>query len=171
MSEKTSQNDIPVWLPRQGEQLCNLVGSWRILQRVSSHRWTTDDLVTAWVASQQQEAVGEHHVDYLDLGTGNASVLQMVTWALLKNGQTVNKAIGVEARSEAVELARRSLSFNVGTLVDAEIVHGDFRDVISKQEYDLVTGTPPYFRVDFTVNDEDKFTDAADGTAVSSGTV
>jgi len=160
MSEKTSQNDIPVWLPRQGEQLCNLVGSWRILQRVSSHRWTTDDLVTAWVASQQQEAVGEHHVDYLDLGTGNASVLQMVTWALLKNGQTVNKAIGVEARSEAVELARRSLSFNVGSRVDVHIVHGDFRDVISTQEYDLVTGTPPYFRVDFTINDEDKVTEA-----------
>jgi hypothetical protein len=48
----TTATATPIWLPiGPGEQLCNLVGRWRILQRVASHRWTTDDLVTAHVAA------------------------------------------------------------------------------------------------------------------------
>mmetsp|Transcript_4608 Transcript_4608/g.10407 ORF Transcript_4608/g.10407 Transcript_4608/m.10407 type:complete len:333 (+) Transcript_4608:690-1688(+) len=135
-------------------------------------------------------------IRYLDLGTGNASVLQMATWYLLSSLQgTQNKleAVGVEARSEAVGLARRSLSFNLGNVEvggkvytggldttdadpmdhDVQIVQGDFRDLVSlssasndlakegrtdtktmedvaSKRYDLITGTPPYFRVDFT---------------------
>jgi tRNA1(Val) A37 N6-methylase TrmN6 len=117
--------------------------------------------VTAWVASTRQRANKEKQVKYLDLGTGNASVLQMVTWALLRDGCQVS-ATGVEARSEAVGLARRSLFFNLGIPTNikvtnnppvANIVHGDFRDVpLELNAYDLVSGTPPYFRVDFTVN-------------------
>lgn len=151
----------PEWLPREGEELCNLVGTWRILQRVGSHRWTTDDIVTAWVASTQQCANKDEQVNYLDLGTGNGSVLQMVTWALLRDGCQV-AATGVEARSEAVGLARRSLLFNLGIPTNtkatndspvAHIVRGDFRDVpLELNHYNLVTGTPPYFRVDFMVN-------------------
>ena len=152
-------NDVPSWIPRQGEELCNLVGSWRILQRVGSHRWTTDDLVTAYVASR--EVLTSQENKYLDLGTGNASVLQMVTWAFLKDSRSVD-AIGIEARLEAVELARRSLSFNLGSNSSiAHIVHGDFRDIALSHQFDLITGTPPYFRVDFAVNEKDKVVTSA----------
>ena len=155
-----NRDDGPHWLPGMGEELCNLVGTWRILQRVGSHRWTTDDIVTAWVASSTHErstttatATSEPIIKYLDLGTGNASVLQMVTWAFLRDGRQI-RATGVEARSEAVGLARRSLQFNLGapTNTVAQIIHGDFRDVALEDNYDLVTGTPPYFRVDFSIN-------------------
>lgn len=149
--QESSDEDRPNWIPRMGEQLCNLVGSFRILQRVGSHRWTTDDLVTAYVASREVEGKGEK-IRYLDLGTGNGSVLQMVTWALLKDKHTV-EATGIEARLEAVEFARRSLSFNVGNDSSAaRIVHGDFRDAALDGLFELVTGTPPYFRVDFEVS-------------------
>jgi tRNA1Val (adenine37-N6)-methyltransferase len=161
----------PIWIPEKGEELCNLVGSWRILQRVGSHRWTTDDLVTAYVAAEEMPSLMGNSLDnqettlqlqYLDLGTGNASVLQMVTWFALANNRPLT-AIGVEARLEAVQLARRSLSFNLGTAADkpvARIVHGDFRDVCpqfqqqEQQPFNLITGTPPYFRVDFSVQNQ-----------------
>jgi tRNA1Val (adenine37-N6)-methyltransferase len=177
----------PIWIPTMGEELCNLVGSWRILQRVGSHRWTTDDLVTAYVAAQEMPSLvpgnnssQETKLRYLDLGCGNASVLQMVTWFALANNHTLT-ATGVEARFEAVQLARRSLSFNLGerasttntfnaianTDAVARIVHGDFRDVCpqlqkeqqqeqeqQQQQYHLITGTPPYFRVDFAVQND-----------------
>ena len=145
----------PVWLPGVGEELCNLVGSWRILQRVGSHRWTTDDLVTARVAADQLTQSTDS-IHYLDLGTGNASVLQMVTWNLLNKKKRLMKAIGIEARSEAVALARRSLAFNLGSSDTsvASIHHGDFRDVVLEgKQFDLITGTPPYFRVDFHTTD------------------
>jgi tRNA1(Val) A37 N6-methylase TrmN6 len=147
-----SDEDMPCWVPRNGEQLCNLVGYWRILQRLGSHRWTTDDLVTSCVALQ--EVCSNKAITYLDLGTGNASVLQMTTWALLKDSRTVD-ATGIEARLEAVELARRTLSYNIGKDESvARIVHGDFRDAQLSRQYDLITGTPPYFRVDFAVTDK-----------------
>ena len=72
---------------------------------------------------------------------------------------------GIEARTEAVRLARRSIAFNLGgesKVVDIQVHHGDFRSILdtlitdSTCKYDLVTGTPPYFRVDFTVEKDDK---------------
>lgn len=150
---------LPVWLPRKGEELCKLNGCWRILQRVGGHRWTTDDLLTAYIAVREtsQLCIGQakdRPIRYLDLGTGNGSVLQMTTRALLQQELEIS-ARAIEARREAVDLARRSLQFNVGPDFDVKIVHGDFRDVLTKDAtmtgFDLVTGTPPYFRVDFLV--------------------
>lgn len=124
--EVDSQNKIlPPWIPRRGEQLCNLVGRWKLLQRVGSHRWTTDDLVAACVAARQVEhrqqlpqtrQKDSSSFHYLDLGCGNGSVLSMTMWKLcqlLAPQQVLLSCVGVEARNEAVELARRSLSFNV----------------------------------------------------------
>jgi tRNA1(Val) A37 N6-methylase TrmN6 len=243
---------LPSWLPTNpGEQLCNLVGRWRILQCVASHRWTTDDLVTAYIASitfthhtkitlmnnnntttnttateetfnnnsndHKRDDTSKRTVRYLDLGCGNASVLQMVTWYLLSQDSnekyyTKVQAVGVEARNEAVGLARRSLLFNLGQVNgrmpsstttydtsshnridhDVQVVHGDFRDLISislknnndtstkaeghkqddtpnnlegiaLQQYDIITGTPPYFRVGFTT------TSSIDNASVGDG--
>jgi tRNA1(Val) A37 N6-methylase TrmN6 len=203
----TGSTEVPSWLPiNAGEQLCNLVGKWRILQRIGSHRWTTDDIVTAYVAAStfvKTNNEDEAAIRYLDLGTGNGSVLQMVTWYLLSKLGIANtarrktlQAFGVEARTEAVGLARRSLAFNLGRFEyngkvcsgavlksnkevepmkhDVQIVNGDFRDLIAisndkeqsqsnpnkdlqmvaSQKYDLITGTPPYFRVDFSSSEK-----------------
>jgi len=174
-SAAADSDTAPLWLPRQSEELCNLVGHWRILQRVGSHRWTTDDLVTAAVASKemllhrqqhrQQQQV--HPIRYCDLGTGNASVLQMVLHQAIRHQIHIQTALGLEARSEAVGLARRSIAFNLGTTntpatttttrnrqhsTDVSIVHTDFRNYESRQKFDFMTGTPPYFRVAFAVD-------------------
>lgn len=140
--------DLPTWLPTApGEELCNLVGSWRILQRAKSHRWTTDDLCTAFTAIQNAPLGVQK---YLDLGTGNSSVLLMTYWGLstYQSKKDPVEATGIEARSEAVGLARRSLRMNIGPN-HAKIVHGDFRDLKVDGPYDLITGTPPYFRISF----------------------
>jgi hypothetical protein len=206
---------IPAWLPiHPGDQLCNLVGRWRILQKIGSHRWTTDDIVTAWVAATSLIQVKNNiregpPVTYLDLGTGNGSVLQMVTWYILTQDCDI-RAFGVEARSEAVGLARRSLNFNLGKCEvegktyhgsrisrdggrtgpgwhSVAVVNGDFRDLFSLANekdlsessdgmkeieqvasirYDLITGTPPYFRVDFST-DVSKVTGTEDEVVTS----
>lgn len=176
------------WCPSNfGEQLCNLVGSWRILQRTGSHRWTTDDIVTARIgiemALKRKEGCSEKPpLRYLDLGCGNGSVLQMVSWGLLSEFDLT--AFGIEARSEAASLARRSLTFNIGNENQVSVIHGDFRELekgneafkggtgnnILKQveafrktrseKFNLVTGTPPYFRVDFSTDDKVEVTAA-----------
>ena len=50
-------------LPGRNEDLCHLSGDWRILQRTDGHRWSLDDLVTAWVATR-----GTAPARALDLG-------------------------------------------------------------------------------------------------------
>lgn len=164
------------------------MGTWRILQRVGSHRWTTDDVVTAYVAkteiySKREQTIGDEKksISYLDLGCGNASVLQMVSWGLMEDFDLT--AFGIEARSEAVNLAKRSLAFNIGehnigkkiSVINADFrvlqssslisncndvtnaIHNDcFEDFekVKSQKFDLITGTPPYFRVDFSTEDK-----------------
>lgn len=143
--EHDDTTSIPDWWPRDNEELCNLVGEFRILQKYKSHRWTTDDLVTATVAAKSMNA---DKIRYCDLGTGNGSVLQMVLW---KCRDRISTAIAVEARQEAIALAKRSLSFNFGNEAsDISLVHSDFRTFPPDDlahTFDLVTGTPPYFAV------------------------
>lgn len=159
VSSNTQQqkDPYPIWWPQKDEELCNLTGrGWRILQRPKSHRWTTDDLVTATVAVEQLR--NYRMQTYLDLGCGNGSVLQMVLSAgfmtAVNGGRQQPVAVGLEARAEAVALARRSVAFNVGdgnpNSTNVSIVRGDLRDtdlVLPSTSFDLITGTPPYFAV------------------------
>ena len=125
--------------PAAHEDLCYLSGDWRILQRTDGHRWSLDDLLTAWFAVQQTRAHPPRHV--ADLGCGIGAVLMLVAWRFPRA-----RCIGVEAQEISIGLARRSLAWN-GIDDRCEVRAGDLRDVTSFPEgpiFDLVTGTPPY---------------------------
>src|SRR5688572_18306574 len=68
----------PALGPRAGEDLCFLAGDWRILQQVAGHRWSLDDLVTAWVAASVVAA--RSPARFVDLGCGIGSVLMLLAW-------------------------------------------------------------------------------------------
>ncbi len=127
--------------PFAGEDLCYLCGDWRILQLVNGHRWSLDDLVTAWVA---RRACRTPPQTFLDLGSGLGSVLLMMAWSFRDAS-----GLGIEAQSISVDLARRSLLWN-GADRRCRILHGDFRQPGTLPEspsFDLITGTPPYFPI------------------------
>jgi tRNA1(Val) A37 N6-methylase TrmN6 len=126
--------------PRPGEDLCYLAGDWRILQRIDGHRWSLDDLVTAWFAASRVGAPPRRGVD---LGCGIGAVLLLVAWRFPRV-----RLIGVEAQAVSVDLARRSLAWN-GLAGRCEVRQGDLRDPAVLSEgpcFDLVTATPPYRR-------------------------
>lgn len=132
--------DRPDGWPAADEDLCHLCGDWRIFQKLRGHRFSLDDLVTAWFAL---EHAGEGEVrTALDLGCGSGSVLLMVAWA-----RPAARVIGVEAQDVSVGLARRSIAWN-GCADRCEVRHGDLRDRAlvdpAGAGFDLVTGTPPY---------------------------
>jgi tRNA1Val (adenine37-N6)-methyltransferase len=121
--------------PGPDEDLCFLTGDWRIFQRTDGHRFSLDDVVTAWFAAQVG-AVGEWPL--LDLGCGIGSVLLMVAWKF-----PAKRCVGVEAQAVSAALARRSVALNGAR---AEVRDGDFREASwGDERYGLVTGTPPYF--------------------------
>lgn len=130
--------------PAADEDLCYLSGDWRLFQKQRGHRWSLDDLVTAWVATREGRAPRR----VLDLGCGLGSVLLMVAWRL--PGADVT---GVEAQADRAALGRRSIAYN-GAAARCRILDGDLRELTlatlgapgaPAAPFELVTGTPPYF--------------------------
>ena len=54
--------------PHNGEELTGLVGDWRIFQRVGGHRWSTEDICTAWYAQLVCSDMNINPKNMLDLG-------------------------------------------------------------------------------------------------------
>jgi tRNA1Val (adenine37-N6)-methyltransferase len=116
-----------------------LCADWKIWQRGAGHRFSTDDLLTAyWAARLRPDARR-----VLDLGCGIGSVLLMLAWRL-----PGARLLGLEAQAESAALARRSIAHNAA---DARVTlrEGDLRDAAALRPdeasaFDLVTATPPY---------------------------
>jgi tRNA1(Val) A37 N6-methylase TrmN6 len=131
----------PDVVPGPDEDLCYLCGDWRILQRRDGHRWSLDDLVTAWAAASW---VAADPGRVLDLGCGIGSVLLMLAWRFPRAALD-----GIEAQVVSADLARRSIAWN-GADDRCRVHTGDLRDgplVESLGRFDLVTGTPPYLPI------------------------
>ncbi len=122
-------------VPGDDEDVCYLTGHWQLFQKQRGHRWSLDDLVTAWFAAAQVDAPAR----CLDLGCGIGSVLLMTAWRF-----GAARCVGVEAQAASAALARKSIAWNgVGHRV--ELLEADFRQTLPPGRFDLVTGTPPYF--------------------------
>ncbi len=123
--------------PEGDEDLCFLTGDWRIFQKLVGHRWSLDDLVTAWIATRRRDP--EQAIRALDLGCGLGSVLLMVAWKLPHA-----EVVGIEAQADRAAMGRRSIAYD-GVEERCRIIDGDLREVTGLGEFSLVTGTPPYF--------------------------
>lgn len=129
----TAHPDIP-----PDESLDAISGHFRLFQLRDGHRFSTDDVLTAWYGTSWAPRAER----VLDLGSGIGSVGMIAAWRL--PGATF---VTVEAQAESVRLARKSAAYN-GLGGRYEIRQGDFRDpalVASDEMFDLVLGSPPYF--------------------------
>lgn len=155
--------DNPDLLPGPDEELSYLSGDWRLFQPRRGHRWSLDDLVTAWVATasaRERDAVAGaagHRGPRepaapalpperaLDLGCGLGSVLSMVAWRWPNA-----RVSGIEAQPARAAMARRSLEYN-GAAARCRVLDGDLRDpalatrLTGEAPFALITATPPYF--------------------------
>lgn len=120
------------------ESLDALSGHFRIYQLRRGHRFSTDDLLTAWYGTTWAPSAGI----VLDLGSGIGSVAMIAAWRL--RGARV---VTVEAQPDSVRLARKSAAYN-GLAERFDIREGDFREegvLAGEERFDLVLGSPPYF--------------------------
>ncbi|AUX21512.1 hypothetical protein SOCEGT47_019980 [Sorangium cellulosum] len=134
--------DRPEVWPGPGEDLCYLSGDFRILQRLDGHRWSADDLVTAWFAAEQVKHAPPRRA--VDLGCGIGTVLLFTAWRFPEA-----RCAGVEAQEVSSAMARRSVGWN-GLDGRCEVRWADLRDPAALEGLgpaDLVTGTPPYLPV------------------------
>jgi tRNA1Val (adenine37-N6)-methyltransferase len=121
-----------------GETLDAISGFFRLFQLANGHRFSTDDVLTAWYGTSWCPSART----VLDLGSGIGAVGMIAAWRLLGA-----RFVTVEAQEESVRLARKSAQWN-GLAERYEIRQGDFREtgVLGYDErFDLVLGSPPYF--------------------------
>ncbi len=113
-----------------------LAGPLWIFQRVRGHRHSIDDAVTGWYALQKcPEAL-----KVLDLGTGVGTVGMIVLEGL---GEAAHMTC-IEAQETSFRLLCANLECN-GLSRRVTAIHGDLRELELPMEFDLITGSPPYF--------------------------
>ncbi len=120
------------------ETLDAISGHFRLFQLRDGHRFSTDDILTAWYGTSWCPTAQTA----LDLGSGIGTVGMICAWRL-----PGAKFVTVEAQSESVALAKKSARYN-GLTERYEIREGDFRDpkiLRAEEMFDLITGSPPYF--------------------------
>jgi tRNA1Val (adenine37-N6)-methyltransferase len=120
------------------ETLDAISGHFRIFQLKAGHRFSTDDVLTAWYGTSWAPSAAR----VLDLGSGIGSVGMIAAWRL--PGASF---VTIEAQEESVRLAQKSATYN-GLNERYEIRHGDFRVGFllgAEERFDLVLGSPPYF--------------------------
>jgi tRNA1Val (adenine37-N6)-methyltransferase len=121
-----------------GETHDAISGHFRLFQLEKGHRFSTDDVLTAWYATTWCPTART----VLDLGSGIGTVAMIAAWRLPSA-----RFVTVEAQSESVALARKSAEWN-GLQERFDIRQGDFRDInviAAEEKFDLVLGSPPYF--------------------------
>src|SRR4029079_8821462 len=120
------------------ETLDAISGHFRIYQLRRGHRFSTDDLLSAWYGTTWAPTASA----VLDLGSGIGSVGMIASWRL-----PGARLVTIEAQAESVRLARKSAAYN-GLTTRYDIREGDFRDACSlgvHEHFDLGLASPPYF--------------------------
>src|SRR6185436_19614276 len=143
------------------ETLDAISGHFRLFQLCDGHRFSTDDLLTAWYGTSWCPTARIA----LDLGSGIGTVGMICAWRL-----PGARFVTAEAQPESVALAKKSARYN-GLTDRYEIREGDFRTergqpcprepgnekeladkavrapalLRADEKFDLITGSPPYF--------------------------
>jgi tRNA1Val (adenine37-N6)-methyltransferase len=132
-----SKADVYNHVKEQGNHdvtLDQLAGSWRIFQLRHGHRFSTDDLLTAWTAVRAQPEA----LRLLDLGAGIGSVGLLALWKL--PAEACLTMVEVQELSHA--LARRTVAYN--GLAERVTLHLLDLRCWPGGSFDLVTASPPY---------------------------
>jgi len=120
------------------ETLDAISGHFRLFQLRDGHRFSTDDVLTAWYGTTWAPSAAR----VLDLGSGVGSVAMIAAWRL-----PGARFVTIEAQEQSVKLARKSAAYN-GLEDRYEIRLADLRSpdaFVPDEQFDLVLGSPPYF--------------------------
>jgi len=134
-------------VPEPNETLDAISGHFRLFQLRDGHRFSTDDILTAWYGTTWCPTAQTA----LDLGSGIGTVGMICAWRM-----PGTRFVTVEAQPESVALARKSASYN-GLKDRYDIREGDFREsgvLHADERFDLITGSPPYFPLEAGVKSE-----------------
>ncbi len=118
----------------------SLSGDFIIYQPCRGQRYTTDDMLVAWLAVRELRCRGAVPAAFLDLGSGLCSVPMIVLWAF-----PAMTGMGIEISPQRCNLGRASLEKN-GLAGRFSLTLGDLRELKLPNRYGLITSSPPYYQ-------------------------
>jgi len=124
---------------RRGERTDSLSGSFIIFQPENGQRYTTDDMLAAWIAFITMKRSSRPCPAMLDLGSGLGTVPMILLWAI-----PGMQAVGIEVSRQRLMLAAKSRAAN-GLSSRLLLISGDLRRVRLKKKFFFVTSSPPYY--------------------------
>ena len=116
-----------------------LTQDWSIYQLKKGHRFSADDIFTAYCAAFS----GIQPTSILDLGAGIGTVGLLTLSRFPKATLTM-----IEAQQISHQLAKKTLVHN-NLIERVHALRGDIRDttICKKQTFPLITGSPPYIPI------------------------
>ena len=141
MTNATQQTDVFQQPAKQNmkTQIDRLSGDHIIYQPVEGQRYSTDDMLVAWLAVRELQAQQPGIASFLDLGCGLCSVPMIILWCCKDLS-----GFGIEHAASRLACARQSLAAN-GLENRFQIINGDLRSVRLKERFDFITSSPPYY--------------------------
>lgn len=116
-----------------------LSGDCVIYQPLQGQRYTTDDMLVAWLAVREIRAQAANADSFLELGCGLCAVSMIVLWCC-----PGLDGIGIEASPERLACARRSLDANrLGNRF--QLINADLRSLRLKASFSFIVSSPPYY--------------------------
>ena len=125
--------------PPAGARIDTLSGNFIIFQPENGQRYTTDDMLVAWLSVRTLKKFLPHSTCFLDLGSGLCSVPMILLWALPDL-----KGTGIELRGQRLCLGAKSCAAN-GLTPRFGLIRGDIRQVRLKKKFPAATSSPPYY--------------------------
>jgi tRNA1(Val) A37 N6-methylase TrmN6 len=116
-----------------------LCGHYTIIQPQAGQRYTTDDMLVAWLVVRTIAAADSGVMRFLDLGSGLCSVPMVALWAYENL-----TGVGVEKCRRRAGMGGRSLTDN-GIAQRFKLVCADLRSLRLRETFPLVTSSPPYY--------------------------
>jgi tRNA1Val (adenine37-N6)-methyltransferase len=116
-----------------------LSGDFIIYQPVQGQRYSTDDMLVAWLAVRELREYPENIQSFLELGCGLCAVSMIVLWCCPELS-----GIGIEVSGERLECARRSLAAN-HLEQRFKLINADVRSLSLKKRFSFITSSPPYY--------------------------
>jgi tRNA1Val (adenine37-N6)-methyltransferase len=123
-----------------GIQIDRLCGDYIIYQPQVGQRYTTDDMLVAWMAVRKVKESEVVPASFLDLGSGLCSVPMIVLWSF-----PAISGVGVEISPGRSRLGALSLAKN-GLTERFKLMGGDLRGLGLHKRFSLVTSSPPYYQ-------------------------
>jgi len=116
-----------------------LSGDLVIYQPEQGQRYTTDDVLVAWLAVRELREDPANIQSFLELGCGLCAVSMIVLWCCRELS-----GIGIEVAGQRLACARASLAAN-HLEHRFKLINADMRSLRLKARYSFIASSPPYY--------------------------